>query len=213
MPTQYQKSCLADCVRKFFNFCSKHTPYSYVAKHFKKDGEPEPSWVAEVYVLFFALFVIIGLFSMKYISFFSCFIVGAAMFRLLDILVKIGIMIFKDSVPIESDTGPYIFLPTRNPERWVILNLINIFEIVMCYAVLYLNFGNYFREKIGDPITAIYQSILTFTTLGYGEITPKNTLSKIIVITQLGFFILIVLLIAPRIFSLLRTDRTNNSHD
>ena len=207
MPTKYQQSGLADRVRKFFDSCSKHTPYSYIAKHFTKDGKTEPSHVAERYVVSLALFVTLGLILMKYISFFSCLIVIVAICRLLDILVKIGIMIFKDSELIKSDTGHYIFLPTRNPERWVILILINIFEIVMCYAALYLKFGNCFCQKIDDPITAIYQSILTFTTLGYGEITPQNAISKIIVITQLGFFILIVLLVAPRIFSLLRTER------
>ena len=176
-------------------------------KHFIKDGTTELSHVAEVYVLSLFLFITLGLFLMKYISFFSWLIVFVAIYRVLDILAKIGIMIFKDSEVIKSDTGHYIFLPTRNPERWVILILLNIFEIVMCYAVLCLKFGNNFCQKITDPITAIYQSMLTFTTLGYGEITPQNAISKIIVITQLGFFILIVLLVAPRIFSLLRTER------
>jgi len=208
IPPKYEQSFLADLVRKFFEFCSKHTPYCYIARCFKKkDSSTEPSFVAERYVLSLALVVTVGLFLLKYISFFSWLIVAIAIFRLLDILVKIGIMIFKDSVRIENDTGHYIFLPTRNPERWVILNLINIFEIVMCYAVLYLKFGSYFCDNIDDPITAIYQSILTFTTLGYGEIAPKYAISKIIVITQLGFFILIVLLVAPRIFSLLRTEK------
>ena len=207
MPAKYEHSYLADWVRDFFNFCEKYTPYHYIVKCFKKDSVTEPSFVAEVYVLFLALIVSIGLFSMKYLSLFSWVIVTIAIFRILDIFVKIGIMIFKDSERIQSNTGNYIFLPTRNPERWIILNLINIFEIVMCYAVLYLKFGNYFCEKINDPITAIYQSILTFTTLGYGDITPKSAISKIIVISQLGFFILIVLLVAPRIFSLLRVEK------
>ena len=184
------------------------TFYFWIDLSFRIFHKKVTSWFIESYVIFFAFLSTIFLFTMGCEPPIWWLARVIVIVRLWEIFVKIGIITFKDAIPIQNnDTGHYILVPSRNPLRFVALILTNIYEIIICYAVLYLQFGTGFYEKINCPVTAIYQSILTFTTLGYGEIRPINPLTKVLVISQLVFFILMILMVAPRIFSLLRTEK------
>ena len=77
MPTKYEKSSLADCVKKFFCFCDEHSLYGCIAKPFG-----DKSKVAEFYVISLAAIITVGLFLMKYISFYSWAFVIVAIYTL-----------------------------------------------------------------------------------------------------------------------------------
>ena len=56
------------------------------------------------------------------------------------------------------------FIPVRSIPRWFIMIPISIFQVIICFAILFIEFGHQFEPSIKEPITALYQSIVTFTT-------------------------------------------------
>lgn len=95
--------------------------------------------------------------------------------------------------PINHKENGEYRLYIRNSVRWFIYAFINVFIVILCYSILFLKFGNQFTPNINKPLTAFYHSIMTFTTLGYGDIKPTCDLSKTIVISELIYFIMVVL--------------------
>jgi len=84
------------------------------------------------------------------------------------------------------------YVRIRSISRWLIFSGINIFQIVICFAILMKSYGYQFSKTILNWETALYQSILTFTTLGYGEYVPICNGTKFLVIFELVAFILII---------------------
>jgi hypothetical protein len=134
-----------------------------------------------------------------------CFVwLVVAVFRLVDVLLGSVNLIFIEREEREDDMGYYIL--ARNLNRWIILVLINFAEIVVAFAILYLRIGAQFSGcGIADGTTAVYQSMLTLTTLGYGELHPTTNVARLHVIGQLSYFVVFVLLVAPVVFSAVRT--------
>jgi Ion channel len=99
----------------------------------------------------------------------------------------------------------------QNRRAALLTELWNAFEIVNCFAVLILRFGHEWEPDITNPITALYQSTLTFITLGYGEIHPETgcVVSQLLVIAELWSFVFFLVLIGPQVFafSISRNDR------
>ena len=72
-------------------------------------------------------------------------------------------------------------------------------EITSIYAILYLLSGaiGYSNNKIiQKPFEALYFSIITISTTGFGDITPKNGCGQFLASTEIiiGIFMLIVFL-------------------
>jgi len=74
----------------------------------------------------------------------------------------------------------------RSRNRSLMLLFINYIEMIIGFACLYLsthaigltdNIGTF----INDPLDAIYFSLVTITTLGYGEYIPINDVGKILI--------------------------------
>jgi len=88
--------------------------------------------------------------------------------------------------------------------RSVLSALLNFYEIVAAYAVIYLSVGNIIETSprkmpLSGSIQAFYYSLVTMATLGYGEFIPGNDLSRVIVIIQLFTEVLFVLAIVPAV--------------
>jgi hypothetical protein len=99
------------------------------------------------------------------------------------------------------------FIEIRNPVRWLLLSTINIAQIVLSFGLLFLVYGVQFEPQITDSTTAIYQSLITFTTLGYGEIIPVCNFGKKIVILELSYFLLFLVLKLPAVLSAFEVKR------
>jgi hypothetical protein len=87
----------------------------------------------------------------------------------------------------------------RSLNRSLILLMLNYSEIVIGFAGLFLNIGSICNSQ-GDPITlksdALYFSVVTITTLGYGDYYPSDTLGRWLCCAEtIMGFVLIVLVI------------------
>ncbi|MXV49770.1 two pore domain potassium channel family protein [Pedobacter sp. HMF7647] len=76
--------------------------------------------------------------------------------------------------------------------RSLLLLFINFLEVIFSFAVLYRS-GNYFNETLNN-MDAVYFSLMTGVTIGYGDIHPVTTIGKILTmsqgITSLSFLVL-----------------------
>jgi hypothetical protein len=98
-----------------------------------------------------------------------------------------------------------IFLPEHNSGKYynrsLILLFFNFVEVIASYAVIYAA-GNYLNESVKNITEALYFSLITGATVGYGEIHPITSDGKLLVMTQLvstlSFLILFFNFFAPR---------------
>lgn len=98
-----------------------------------------------------------------------------------------------------------IFLPEhnsgRNYNRSLILLFFNFVEVIGSFGVIYAG-GDYLNVPIRNSTDAVYFSLITGATVGYGDIYPVTPDGKLIVITQLvstlSFLILFFNFFAPR---------------
>ena len=97
-----------------------------------------------------------------------------AAFGLIDVLGATCRDLIVASSLHEDDDGPFILV--QDPIRWLLLMPLSALQVVICFAILYLSFGAEFEKTpIDNPMMAVYYSLVTFTTLGYGDITPKSS--------------------------------------
>lgn len=87
----------------------------------------------------------------------------------------------------------------RSLNRSLILLMINYSELVIGFAALFLNTGSIWNSQ-GDSITlksdALYFSVVTITTLGYGDYHPSDTLGRWLCSAEtIMGFVLIILVI------------------
>jgi hypothetical protein len=99
----------------------------------------------------------------------------------------------------------------RGVERIIILLLINYIEILFWFALFYRNSHAYFDSKhilLNSFSGSLYYSIITMSTLGYGDITPLAPISITISSIQTLIGIFMALLIIARFISLLPKPKT-----
>lgn len=100
--------------------------------------------------------------------------------------------------------------------RLVILLINNAIEISIWFAIFYRNFDYLFKSKyiqLNSFLGSIYYSLVTMSTLGYGDIVPKNYYALYITIPQtlIGLFIAIVIL--TRFISLIPKPATIDKYE
>lgn len=130
--------------------------------------------------------------------------------RLVEIAgVTMDVLVF-DRMRAQSKGKDYFIV---SPERTFLLGVINYFEIMLYFALIYFIFfstqfaGVYNRQSIWD---SLYFSILTITTLGYGDIQPKGALLRIVSVIEALVGVLALALIVTRGVSLLRSPDASN---
>ena len=79
-------------------------------------------------------------------------------------------------------------------KRSVLLLIINYIEITLDFSVLYLGIGQ--LNITLSPISSIYFSFMTSTTVGFGDFYPTTDLTRMIAVGQsLTIFLFIVLFV------------------
>lgn len=93
---------------------------------------------------------------------------------------------------LRSKWGPYSF------NRSLIFLFVNYWQIVIGFAYLYLHFGRVCHSDCTNPITsawdALYFSVVTITTLGYGDMRPTSWFGRLLASIEpiMGILLLIV---------------------
>ncbi len=192
-----QKSCVLRIVRCIYCLISLFSILDWIEWIYERPdatGRRERRlafWVVELWILgllFLEVLVLVILeFDQWYLAA-TCF----AAYVLLDAL-RAGLRDTIISLTEHRDhEGEYISI--RNRPRWLILALLGAVEIILAFAILIRSNAKDFKvaECLPpiDALAAVYQSTLTFTTLGYGEIIPRTSLGRFLVTAELIYFLL-----------------------
>jgi|GEM_PF-3493807 len=164
--------------------------------YFIRDGRPAYSFI-DIYVLLWVIALTIFLcFANQIAETARLIICVVVVYRILDILSTHFCILLIDSQ--KSNWAPGSF------NRSLLLILLNFYEIVVVYGFLYLSIGNIVNtqnEKLITPISAFYFSLVTLTTLGFGDFVPKSDSSRFIVMLEVFTGIIFLLIVIPSIIS------------
>ncbi|WP_243694632.1 potassium channel family protein [Flavobacterium psychrotolerans] len=111
----------------------------------------------------------------------NSFVILLMIYLLLETVLYIPTLIFA------SD----LFTKPRSYKRSILLLFYNYIEIVFAFAVLY-SCDNYLNKPFGNWFDAVYFSIITSSSIGYGDFYPITTIGKILVSTQALLFLFFV---------------------
>lgn len=111
------------------------------------------------------------------------FLVWIMVYVLLETVLYIPTLIFA------SD----LFSKPRSYKRSILLLFLNYLEIVFAFAVLY-SCGNYLNKPFDNWFDAIYFSIITYSSIGYGDFFPVTTFGKVLISAQALLFLFFVVL-------------------
>jgi voltage-gated potassium channel Kch len=132
-------------------------------------------------------------------------------FRLLDILFTLLSML------IQQGHG---YTKWRSYRRAIILVMANVLEIIFIFAIWYRTVGTYCLdggkkiEYFSSFCNAFYFSVVTATTLGYGDMCPADSLSKALPIVEtLMVFLIAVVLISFIAGTLTKQDENEENGD
>jgi hypothetical protein len=111
------------------------------------------------------------------------FLIALLVYVLLETILYIPTLIFA------SD----LFSKPRSYKRSMLLLFFNYMEIVFAYAVLY-SCGSYLNKPFINWFDAVYFSIITSSSIGYGDFYPVTSEGKFLVSTQALLFLFFVVL-------------------
>jgi hypothetical protein len=118
------------------------------------------------------------------------------------IIVQINLFLF-DQFRAATQKRPYFVTSFR---RTVLLLIHNYLEIMIWFALFYHTFYYLFDARnicLNTVLGSFYFSLVTMTTLGYGDIIPKTQWGTLIVIIQTLIGIFMALLLLARFVAIL----------
>ncbi len=86
-----------------------------------------------------------------------------------------------------------LFSRPRSYKRSMLMLFFNYLEIILAYAVFY-SCGNYLNKPLKNWFDPIYFSIITSSSIGYGDYYPVTSIGKILVSSQAMLFLFFVVL-------------------
>lgn len=155
-------------------------PGIYLKTFASKKGIEYQDLVLDFYVAIKVIFPIIILINdWQYYP----WIITILVYLLLETILYIPTLIFA------SD----LFSRPRSYKRSMLLLFFNYLEIVFAYAAIYAS-GNYLNEPFTYWFDAVYFSIITSSSIGYGDFYPITTFGRFLVSTQALLFLFFVVL-------------------
>ena len=141
-------------------------------------------------------------------SIFSCIVVVFVVWRLIDILsYQLSIIFTAKENGVTGSSFP----------RTIALFLVNVSEIILIYSILYLRYKAIFyyhdTDAIDEPLEALYFSITTISTTGFGEMIPEigNRFAEFLVLSEISVGILLLVIFFGVIVS--RWESKNDRYD
>jgi len=145
-------------------------PGIHVRALFRKSGLIKRNVAIEFFVLFKTclpvFFLFSGLYKYKITVAISCYL-------LIETICYVASLIFVADM----------FVKPRSYRRNILMLFLNYMEISFCFAVMYAGF-HLLGNQPQSVIDYIYFSIVTSTTIGYGDLHPVNDAGKILVCIQ-----------------------------
>jgi hypothetical protein len=86
-----------------------------------------------------------------------------------------------------------LFSKPRSYKRSMLLLFFNYLEIAFVYSVFYSS-GNFLNKSFGHWFDAVYFSIVTSSSVGYGDFYPITIMGKFLVTTQSLLFLFFIVL-------------------
>jgi hypothetical protein len=167
-------------VRLFLSSSQLLFPGIYIKYFAFKKGAEYEDLAVDFYVLLkvaFPLVLLINGFQN------NPFLIGLLVYVLLETILYIPTLIFA------SD----LFSKPRSYKRSMLLLFFNYLEIIFAYAVLY-SCDSYLNKPFSNWFDAVYFSIITSSSIGYGDLYPITTVGKFLVSTQALLFLFFVVL-------------------
>jgi hypothetical protein len=81
-----------------------------------------------------------------------------------------------------------------DPRRSLLLSILNYFELTLAFSIFYLHTGSLAWTNSPNSVEALYFSLVTSTTVGYGDVHPANSCGQEIAIVQLAIFVIFIAL-------------------
>ncbi|MFE3848543.1 potassium channel family protein [Flavobacterium sp. LB3P45] len=167
-------------VRLFLSSSQLLFPGIYIKYFAFKRGPEYEDLAVDFYVLLKVIFPLVLLVSGLHND---PFLVALLVYVLLETILYIPTLIFA------SD----LFSKPRSYKRSMLLLFLNYLEIVFAYAVLY-SCDSYLNKPFSNWFDAVYFSIITSSSIGYGDFYPVTTQGKFLVSTQALLFLFFVVL-------------------
>ena len=155
-------------------------PGIYIKYFSSKKGIEYQDLAIDSYILLKVTFPIVILMNQWYTS---QWIIVLMTYLFLETIFYIPTLIFA------SD----LFSRPRSYRRSMLLLFFNYLEIVFAYAVFY-SCGNYLNKPFQHWFDAVYFSIITSSSIGYGDFHPVMTMGKFLVSTQALLFLFFIVL-------------------
>jgi hypothetical protein len=166
--------------RLFLSSSQLFFPGIYIKYLSHKKGVEYQDLALDFYILIkviFPLFILVNHLEKNNI------LIGIMMYVLLETVLYIPTLIFA------SD----LFSRPRSYKRSMLLLFLNYIEIILSFGVLY-SYGNYLNKPFANWFDAVYFSIITSSSIGYGDFYPTTTIGKMLVSTQALLFLFFVVL-------------------
>jgi len=145
-------------------------PGIHIRNFFSRYGTVKRNVAIEFYVLFKTILPIVFLFTGLFNNLFAVII---SFYLLTETVCYVASLIFVAD----------IFVKPRSYRRNILMLFLNYMEISFCFAVVYGGL-HLLGTQCGDYFDYVYFSIVTSTTIGYGDIHPVTPLGKCMVCVQ-----------------------------
>lgn len=178
--THQDDNGLEKLVRLFLSSSQLLFPGIYIKYFAFKKGDEYVDLAVDFYVLLKVLFPLLILINQWQNN---GLVLGLMIYAMLETILYIPTLIFA------SD----LFAKPRSYKRAMLLLFLNYIEIVFAYAALY-SCDNYLNKPFEHWFDAVYFSIVTSSSIGYGDFYPATTQGKFLVSTQALLFLFFVIL-------------------
>jgi len=183
---------------RLFKFVDSWSPYKLYMWAWRKKYADRQEVLYRATDGWVLLYIVLSIFALFILSSLEkwCLLVAYAIIalRLIGIVAHHYNTVFSDVAPTRN-TGDFVIYSYR---RSVVMALHNYVEVCIWFAAIYQTIRPSFEDKskiLAEPVGSLYFSVVTMTTVGYGDITPIKSNSQIIVLLQTGIGLFIVLII------------------
>ena len=135
---------------------------------------------------------------------------------LLPPVVAVGLVWYRIADTLSQKLMEILVHSLRRPlfagsQRSLLLSALNLFEIFVCYAILYLANGGvrHDKEMLSTATSSLYFSVVTGLTVGYGDFVPTTDSARRLVMSEMAVVAVFVIAWFPSVAGFLFPSSTS----